>query len=158
MAKPSFSLTDMRSACPSVRRARLRRGCGVGRCCRTSTCLLASAPQLAFLCSGWAHAAKDSAARSRCKFLTVDGAWLLHTVLALGWTTMVGALDLGPDVAQWKSAVEAASPGTAISFRPGFYHGCNVAIPAGHAARCSFLTNHFHINISPDPSSNCHSL
>ena len=88
----------------------------------------------------------------------VRGRWMLRAVLALGWTMMVEALDLGPDVAKWTSAVEAASPGTAISFRPGFYHGCNVAIPAGHAARHPFLTNHFHINISPDPGSNCHSL
>jgi hypothetical protein len=86
------------------------------------------------------------------------GRWMLRTVLALGWTTMVGALDLGPDVVQWKSAVEAASPGTVISFRPGFYHGCNVAIPAGLAARYSFLTNRCHFNISPDPGSKCHSL
>ncbi len=76
------------------------------------------------------------------------GRWMLRTVLALGWTTMVGALDLGPDVAQWKSAVEAASPGTAISFRPGFYHGCNVASPAGLAARYSFLTNHVAVRTS----------
>jgi len=88
----------------------------------------------------------------------VGGRCLLRAVLALGWTTMVGALDLGPDVANWKSAVETASPGTAISFRPGVYHGCNVAIPAGLAACYSFLTNHVHINISPDPGSKCHSL
>jgi hypothetical protein len=172
MAKPSSSPTDMRSACPSVGQARLHRGCGVGR--RTSVCFLAGALQLAFLCSTWAHPAKDSAARSRCAFLTVHGAtvacgmgvetcekslsaainrvggrWLLRAVLDLCWTTMVGALDLGPDVANWKSAVETASPGTAISFRPGVYHGCNVAIPAGLAACYSFLTNHVHINLQP---------
>jgi len=44
---------------------------------------------------------------------------------------MVGAIDLGPESADWTSAVGAALPGSAIFFRPGVYHGCNVSIPSG---------------------------
>ena len=65
----------------------------------------------------------------------VHGRWILWTVLALCCTTMLGALDLGPESADWPSAVGAASPGSAIFFRPGVYHGCDVSIPSGLVER-----------------------
>jgi hypothetical protein len=48
---------------------------------------------------------------------------------------MVSTLDLGPESADWTSAVGASSPGSAIFFRPGVYHGCDVSIPSGLVER-----------------------
>jgi hypothetical protein len=57
--------------------------------------------------------------------------WIQWIVLGLCCTTMVGAVDFGPEDPNWQSAVETASPGTTISLRPGVYVACNVAIPSG---------------------------
>ena len=82
--------------------------------------------------------------------------WILCLFCGLLWTTMGGAVDFGPEDANWKTAVEtgmrvrigllffifnlrslltlvrfSASPGTTVSLRPGVYNACNVAVPAG---------------------------
>lgn len=66
---------------------------------------------------------------------SVRGRWMLLALLVLCWTTIVDALNLGPEGANLKFSVETASPGTRISLRPGVYHGCNVSIPSGRVNR-----------------------
>ena len=51
--------------------------------------------------------------------------------LLLVSTSMVGSVEVGPDGMDWRSSVEAAPAGTTVSFLPGVYRGCNVAVPTG---------------------------
>ena len=51
--------------------------------------------------------------------------------LLLASTSIVGSVEVGPDDMNWRSSVEAAPAGTTVSFLPGVYRGCNVAVPTG---------------------------
>jgi hypothetical protein len=53
-------------------------------------------------------------------------------VLVLVSLTVAGGLNVSPGVdPNWKVSVEAAPVGTTVTFLPGVYHGCNVAVPPG---------------------------
>ncbi len=67
-----------------------------------------------------------------------------RTAVALGGGThtSVRDVDLGPESANWTSAVGAASPGSATVFCPGVYNGCHVPIPSGLVERNSLQTLH----------------
>ena len=51
--------------------------------------------------------------------------------LLLVSTSIVGSVEVGPDDMDWRSSVEAVPAGTTVSFLPGVYRGCNVAVPTG---------------------------
>jgi len=51
--------------------------------------------------------------------------------LLLVSTSIVGSVEVSPDGMNWRSSVEAAPTGTTVSFLPGVYRGCNVAVPTG---------------------------
>ena len=64
------------------------------------------------------------------KFCRRHDHWVRFAFL-LASLFMAGAIELSPDDLSWRSSVESAIAGTTISFYPGIYLGCNVAVPTG---------------------------
>lgn len=117
-----------------ARRAVLRKDSAAGRSVSQRGLVAQSNSTDAFIAKRRPVPTSESALRPLCFVLDRR---ILQAVLALGWTGMVGALDVSPDNANWAASIETASVGTTVVFGPGVYRGCNVSIPAGLACACN---------------------
>ena len=77
--------------------------------------------------------------------------------LLLASASLVGALEVSvsPEDMGWKSSVEMALPGTTISFLPGLYQSCNVAIPAGVTLTAKYNSTEAKVIIDCNNNARC---